>query len=472
MEEVSKVLVVDDHDTARRSIANLVRRHGYAAVESPSVEDAFRAFDAGQFDVVLTDVRMGILGGFDLLRGIRSRAKHVPVVLMTGHASVSDAMDAMDAGAFDYLSKPVEYAPLGTLLRRALEHRRLLLQDEAEPDESVPTDLPDIVGKSSAMLAAFKRVARAARGDANVLILGESGTGKELVARALHKASLRADKPFVAVNTGAISAGVAESELFGHIRGAFTDARENRSGLFEQAHGGTLFLDEIGDFELGLQVKLLRAIQERTIKPVGGNEEIEVDIRLVSATNHNLFRRVKEGRFRDDLYYRINVVQISLPPLRERVEDIPQLAAYFLQKFTAKSGRRAPRLTDEALKVLERHPWPGNVRELENVMRRAVDFCTDGLITPDLFMNGEDESAHHVAVPELPAWQEPVSEETLATAHDLAVRHGFVPLREKMQQYIDEVVEATGGNLSQAAKILEVSRRTLQRSSARRRQSA
>lgn len=466
MEEETRVLVVDDHGPARHTIAALVRRHGHKAVECENVEDAFRAFDADRFDVVLSDVKMGMLGGFDLLRGLRKRAPHVPVVLITGQASVSDAMDAMDAGAFDYLSKPVEYVSLGQLLRRAIEHHRIMLRASIEdsPSEPLPPPLPNIIGSSRVMLAAFKRVAKAARGDANVLILGENGTGKEMVARALHDNSDRADKPFIAVNVPAIAAGVAESELFGHRRGAFTDARESRTGLFEQAHGGTLFLDEIGDLDLSLQVKLLRAIQERTIKPVGGNEEIEVDIRLVSATNLNLLQRVKEGRFREDLYYRINVVQISLPPLRERVEDIPQLASYFLARFGAKSGRRIPRLSEEALLALERYRWPGNVRELENVMQRSVQFCMDGLVTPDLLMLGGDD--------ELVATPSENTEDGGTTQISSAGSHGFLPLRDKMELYMDEVIEATGGNLTQAAKILGVARRTLQRLSARRKRSA
>ncbi len=334
---------------------------------------------------------------------------------------------------------------------------------EEPPGEPLPPPIPNIIGSSRVMLAAFKRVAKAARGDANVLILGENGTGKEMVARARHDNSDRADKPFVAVNVPAIAAGVAESELFGHRRGAFTDARESRTGLFEQAHGGPLFL-EIGDLDLGLQVKLLRAIQERTIKPVGGNEEIEVDIRLVSATNQNLLQRVKDGRFREDLYYRINVVQISLPALRERVEDIPQLASYFLARYGSKPGRRIPRLSEEALLALERYRWPGNVRELENVMQRSVQFCTDGLVTPDLLLLGEDEL--------LAARTRQDMDEVGAVIPQAVGAHGFLPLRDKMELYMDEVIEATGGNLTQAAKILGVARRTLQRLSAKRKRTA
>jgi transcriptional regulator with PAS, ATPase and Fis domain len=272
-----------------------------------------------------------------------------------------------------------------------------------------------------------------------------------MVARQLHEKSDRSDQPFIAVNVAAIAPGVAESELFGHVRGAFTDARETRQGLFQQAHGGTLFLDEIGDLEPALQAKLLRAIQERRIKPVGGNDEIEVDIRLVSATNRDLAQRVREGRFRQDLYYRINVVTISLPPLRDRSEDIPMLAGYFLARFAARAGRPAPVLSQEALAVLSAHTWPGNVRELENVMQRAMQFCTDGVVTPDLLSMGEGIAGD----PSAPA--PPASTRQLVT------------LKQKMEQYVLEVLQHTGNNMTQAAKILNISRRTIQRMAARRR---
>jgi DNA-binding NtrC family response regulator len=449
----TRVLVVDDNDLVARALAAMVEANGHSAVVCNDVESAFERFDQLTFDAVVSDVKMGVLGGFDLLRGVKQRQSTVPVVLITGEATVSAAMEAMDEGAYDYLSKPVRPEALGQLLRRAIEHKRLLAREGgiAAAAESPPPSLTDIIGRSPLMLEAFKNVARAARGDANVLILGENGTGKEMVARALHEKSDRSEKPFVAVNVAAIAPGVAESELFGHVRGAFTDARETRQGLFQQAHGGTLFLDEIGDLEPALQAKLLRAIQERCIKPVGGNDEIEVDIRLVSATNRDLGQRVREGRFRQDLYYRINVVSISLPPLRERLEDVPQLSEYFLARFAARAGRRVPRLTSEALDVLLAHPWPGNVRELENVMQRVVQFCTDGLVTPDLLMIGETSPAMGPAV------------------QASAARRQLVTLKEKMEQYVLEVLSHTGGNLTQAARILDISRRTIQRMAARRR---
>jgi two-component system response regulator AtoC len=446
----TRVLVVDDLDYVARAIAAMAEQHGHEVVICYDVESALREFDRQPFDAVVSDVKMGALGGFDLLRGVKQRQSHVPVVLITGDATVSAAMAAMDEGAYDYLSKPVRPEALGKLLGRAIEHKRLLSRETPVPNAPPPA-FTDIIGRSPLMLEAFKNVARSARGDANVLILGENGTGKEMVARQLHEKSNRADKPFIAVNVAAIAPGVAESELFGHVRGAFTDARETRQGLFQQAHGGTLFLDEIGDLEPALQAKLLRAIQERRIKPVGGNEEIEVDIRLVSATNRDLAQRVREGRFRQDLYYRIDVVSISLPALRERIEDIPMLASYFLARFASRAGRPTPVLSEEALAMLAAHSWPGNVRELENVMQRLVQFCTDGVVTPDLLSIGEGAAGPG------------------ALQGHVGTRRNLVTLQEKLEQYVLEVLTHTGGNLTQAAKILDISRRTIQRMAARRR---
>ena len=450
----ARILVVDDQPIVARALAAMVQASGHEAVVSTDVEDAMARFGQGEFDAVLSDVKMGAVGGFDLLRRVRERAPFVPVVLITGEATVNAAMEAMEQGAYDYLSKPVRHDALAKLLARAIEHKRLLSNSvPVEPGEPGPTTLNDIIGHSPLMLEAFKIVARTAHGDANVLILGENGTGKEMVARALHDRSDRAGKPFVAVNVGAIVSTLAESELFGHVKGAFTDALQSRQGLFQQAHGGTLFLDEIGDLEMGLQVKLLRAIQERRIKPVGGNEEFEVDIRLVSATNADLEQRVREGRFREDLYFRINVVTIALPPLRDRREDIAELAGYFLARIAARAGRRTPRLSADALAALQVHEWPGNVRELENVMTRAVQFCTDGMVTADLLKVGRGVSAASAEA------AEPAAPRT----------EGYMTLRDKTDEYVREVLRHTGNNMTQAARILGIARRTLQRMAVRRR---
>jgi two-component system response regulator AtoC len=450
----TRVLVVDDKEMVATTLATMVRKNGHVAVTSHNVVDALQLFESEPFDAVLSDVKMGALGGFDLLRRVKERSPGVPVILITGEATINDAMQAMEAGAYDYLSKPVRNDVLGRLLNRAIDHKRLVARETQEPrTEPAPTTFTDIIGHSPLMLEAFKRVARAARGEASVLILGENGTGKERVARALHEKSDRADHPFVAVNLAALNPHLVESELFGHVRGAFTDARADRQGVFEEAHGGTLFFDEIGDLDPGIQVKLLRAIQDRRIKRVGGNDEIEVDIRLVSATNKDIQQLVRDGHFREDLYYRINVMMVSLPPLRDRREDIPELAEYFLARYAVKLGRSVPRVTPEAMEVLVRYHWPGNVRELENVAQNAVQFCNDGVITGDQLLVG------------------PLAAEVDSAPPDRE-GSGLPTLRDKMDEYILEVLGHTGGNLTQAARILGVTRRTLQRMNVRRRASA
>ena len=448
----TRVLVVDDQEIVARALSAMVRSFGHDVTSCHSVEQALAAFDTQPFDAVLSDVKMGALGGFDLLRGVHERAPTVPVVLITGEASVSAAMDAIAAGAYDYVGKPPRAEALGGLLARAIEHKRALAHERgAAPPEPPAPGLPDIVGRSPEMLEVFKKVARIAPGDANVLVLGENGTGKEMVARALHEKSHRADKAFVAVNASAITPGVAESELFGHRRGAFTDAREHHKGLFEIADGGTLFLDEIGDLDLALQVKLLRAIQEKKVRPVGAADEVPADVRLVSATNQDLRRRVDEGRFRRDLYFRINVVEISLPPLRERREDIPTLANYFLARYAGRIGRPVPVLAESTLALLLADPWEGNVRELENAMQHAVQFCTSGVVTPDL----------------LPPPRSPAAASAPGAGARPRAPGAFETLREHTQEYVREVLEFTHGNVTQAARILGVSRRTLQRMSGR-----
>ncbi|TMQ71832.1 MAG: sigma-54-dependent Fis family transcriptional regulator, partial [Candidatus Eisenbacteria bacterium] len=348
----ARILVVDDEPITARTLVRMVRHFGHEAVVAEGVEQAIARCSETTFDVVLTDLNLGGWSGFDLLRHLRDRAPEIPVVLITGYATIDSAMEAIQAGAYDYIAKPPTLEALGDLLRRAIEKRRTAdaalppVREERAEDEG----FHNIVGRSPQMLEIYKTVARAAPGRSSVMILGESGTGKELVARALHRRSR-----------------LLETELFGHVRGAFTGAVTSRRGLFEEAHEGTLFLDEIGDLSLPLQAKLLRAIQEHRIKPVGGNEEIEIDVRLVVATHQNLDEMLAAGRFREDLYYRLNVVTLSLPALRERREDIPFLMSHFLVKYSRLSGRPLMRFSPEAERALLDYPWPGNVRELENV---------------------------------------------------------------------------------------------------------
>ena len=450
--EPTRVLVVDDLDYVARSLAAQVRAAGHEAVICHNVEDALAAFEQQSFDAVLSDVMMGVLGGFDLLKGIQARSSVVPVVLITGDATVEAAMDAVEAGAFNYLSKPVLPEALKHALELAIEHKRLLSNAKNHPPlRRAPLVSETIRGRSPKMLQAFQVVARAAAGDSSVLILGENGTGKELVAKALHERGPRASKPFIAVNVPAIVESLAESELFGHEKGAFTDAKEMHRGHFEQANGGTLFLDEIGDLPIPLQAKLLRAVQEHRIKRVGGTEEIEVDIRLVSATNRDLPRMIERREFREDLYYRVRVIEIGLPPLRERTEDIEDMAKYFLEQSAARTDRPVPVLTEDALQILKRYEWPGNVRQLKNTIEGAFALAKDNILSSGDFHLGEGS----MSMPPLAGRTEP--EDT----------SGYQSLRARMDAYIREVLEHTGGNITQAAKILKVSRRTLQRMAGR-----
>ena len=444
--ERARILVVDDEPESARAIERMTRHFGHDVVVADSVEGAIQRFADTEFDAVLADVNLGRENGFDLLSHIREKSPEIPVVMITGYASVDSAMEAIGAGAYDYLAKPPALDALGAVLRRAIEKRRAApLEPAAEPPV---VTFENIVGKSPRMLEIFKTVARVAAGRASVLILGESGTGKELVARALHRHSPRAERRFVPVNVSAIPEGLLESELFGHVRGAFTGATTARRGLFEEANGGTLFLDEIGDLSLPLQAKLLRAIQEQRVKPVGGNDEIAVDVRLVVATHQDLERMVRAERFREDLYYRLNVVTIALPPLRERVEDIPILLEHFLRKAAQEAGQPAAHFSSEAERTLLAYSWPGNIRELANVVERAVAISDHGVIPPD-------------ALPPQVLGGATTSIPAMNSATE------FVTLDESIDRYVRQVLEHAGGNRSRAAKILGISRRTLHRMEAR-----
>ncbi len=441
----TRILVVDDDLSVAHVIARMAEQFGHATAVAGSVDEALGRLAEAPFDVILTDLKMPERDGLELLEQVRIDNPDVPVVVITGQATIDTAMEAIKLGAYDYLTKPPQLDMLGALLHRAIEKKSMAeevrnLQREIRKRYHVE----DIVGTAPQMLEVYKTLQRVAPSRTSVLILGESGTGKELVARKLHERSPRQGEHFVAVNVSAIPEGLLESELFGHVRGAFTGAMTARRGLFDEAHRGTLFLDEIGDLSLPLQAKLLRVIQEHRIKPVGGNEEHEVDARLVGATHRDLEEMVRQSQFREDLYYRLNVVSISLPPLRERREDIPLLVDHFLQKYEYETGQPAPAVSPEARSVLEAYPWPGNVRELENVVERAVLLSTQGVITPDA----------------LPA-------RVLGTAPEPTL----APLETMVERYVERVLQHTKGNRTRAAQILGISRRTLHRMAERRRRS-
>jgi two-component system, NtrC family, response regulator AtoC len=450
----ARILVVDDDLTVARVIARMAESLGHATTVAGSVDEALGHLSRSAFDAVLTDLSMPGRSGLDLLRHVQAESPEIPVVLITGKGAIDTAMEAIKGGAYDYLAKPPQIEMLGALLRRAIEKKRMaeeMRHLQREVSKHAPAG--EIIGASPQMLEVYKTLQRVAPSRTSVLILGESGTGKELVARKLHERSPRRLERFVAVNVSAIPEGLLESEMFGHVRGAFTGAMTARRGLFDEAHRGTLFLDEIGDLSLPLQAKLLRVIQEHRLKPVGGNEEHEVDVRLVGATHRDLDEMVKRGSFREDLYYRMNVVSISLPPLRERgAMDIEMLVEHFLHEYEQETGKTPPGVSTEAFALLKAYAWPGNVRELENVVERAVLMSTHGFITPEALP------------PRLHGIPAPTSSAPIPVS-------GFPPLDAMIERYVEQVLDHAKGNRTRAAHILGISRRTLHRMDERRRRS-
>jgi len=438
-----KILVVDDDANARASLAEFLRSEGY---DVETAADGFKALPKlNDFapDLLLTDLQMPGLDGLGLLEKALEAEFEPAVVMMTSHGGIESAVAAMRAGASDYLSKPLNLDELVILLERALERRalrieaRLLRQRLAKRDR-----VENIVGTSEPMVRLFETILQVAPSRASVLITGESGTGKELVASAIHQHSNRASKPFIKLHCAALAESLLESELFGHERGAFTGALTRRDGRFKQADGGTLFLDEIGEISPAIQVKLLRFLQEREFEPVGSNQTIKVDVRVIAATNRDLGKEVKEGRFREDLYYRLNVVSIETPPLRVRPTDIPLLALRFMYKYAEENGKKVERFSDAALSQLMQYRWPGNVRELENAIERAVVVCKHDEIRPqDLAPHIVKSEARTVdGVPAIPG----------ATLSDLE-RYAIL-----------KTLEHTGGSTSRAAEMLGISPRTIQ----------
>ncbi|MFT3691806.1 MAG: sigma-54 dependent transcriptional regulator [Kofleriaceae bacterium] len=399
------ILVVDDEQSMRDFLAIYLRRSGHQVTTAVNGSEAAGRIGDGGFDLVITDLRMpGELDGLGLLKAIKASPATTPeVIVMTAYASTDTALSAMKQGAYDYLTKPFKLDEIEAVVNRALEKRALVAENLTLRERVAgKARLAQIIGKSRAMQQVFELIGKIHSTRTSVLITGESGTGKELVARALHTEGARGPQPFVAVNCGAIPEALMESELFGHKRGAFTGAIADKRGLFLEANGGTLFLDEIGELSLGLQVKLLRALQERKIKPVGETEELEVDVRIIAATNRDLEADVAAGSFRADLYYRLNVIEVRIPPLRHRREDIPALAEHFLRRFTAEQ-RRSAQLTAEAMRKLEALDFPGNVRELENVIERAVALTSGPLIGADDLPDPKPRAKLPAAPVELPA---------------------------------------------------------------------
>jgi DNA-binding NtrC family response regulator len=452
---MTRVLVVEDDNVARDLLCEILRGEGYDVDAAADGSNAIGRAKQSTYDLVVSDVRMEGAGGFEVLKIFQKEQPDVPVILITAFGDVSGAMAAIQKGAYDYVSKPFNVEELKLTVKRALERRRIAETSRPEAGEAqVEAPIEDIVGKSPAMLDVYKLVARVAPTAATVLVVGESGTGKELVARAIHEHSSRQDKPFVPVNCTALTESLLESELFGHAKGAFTGAAQAKRGLFEESHGGTLFLDEIGDMGAKMQAQLLRALQDGEIRRVGGNEAIKTDVRVVCATNRDLEAEVRASRFREDLFFRINVVTLKLPPLRERRSDIPMLVGHFLRKFAWRENRPISGVAPEALAVLARYSWPGNVRELENVVERALTLVKGGVVLPSDLPKEVLEGAV-IASPAGAAG---------STAEPLSALAGDRPtLAELERRYIELILSETGGNKKRAAEILGIDRRTLYR---------
>ena len=443
------ILIVDDERSMREFLGIYLRREGYRIEAAPGGTEAIAAIKGRAFDVVITDLRMPDIDGLTILAEAKRLHPDTEVIVVTAFSTTETAIAAMKAGAHDYLTKPFKIEEVGLVVDRAMEKRRLSRENLALRDEIKGRyKLDRLLGKSPAMQRVFDVLRKVASNRISVLLIGESGTGKELAARALHELSPRTDHSFVAVNCGAIPETLLESELFGHVKGAFTGASVDKQGLFEAAHNGTLLLDEVADLPLAMQVKLLRVLQERKVKPVGGVSEREVDVRIVAATNRDLEAEVEKATFRQDLYYRLNVIQIRLPPLRERREDLPLLVDHFIRKFSAEHGRNVVGAAPEVMSALMAYHFPGNVRELENMIERAVALATTDWLGVDAFPNlvglqGAQPCAS--AIGNLP-------EDGL----DLE-RH----LEEYERTILIKALERTGGNRTEAARLLGVSFRSM-----------
>jgi two-component system response regulator PilR (NtrC family) len=406
MPNPARILIVDDERSIRELLEIFLRKEGYAIQTAKSVAEALELIKATEFDLIVSDIRMPDMSGIDLLRHVRSNNFNGQFILLTAFASADAAIQALKMGAFDYILKTENYLEeLKVVVRHALENRRLREENTYLRREFKKVHgLGSLIGKSTAMQELFKMIEVVSGTNSTVLVTGESGTGKELVAKAIHLSSPRADDAFVSINCGAFPETLLESELFGYMKGAFTGAAANKKGLFEVADKGTIFLDEVGEMSQGMQVKLLRAIQERTIRRVGGTEEIPVDVRIIAATNRDLAGMVAENQFREDLFYRISVIPLEIPPLRHRRDDIPLLANHFLSRLNATMNREIERISQEALQRLEVYDWPGNVRELENAMERAFILETSKELTAAFLPNGSSHTAATVKVAaDLPA---------------------------------------------------------------------
>jgi two-component system response regulator PilR (NtrC family) len=446
---MARVLVVDDDKGMREVLEIMLSKEGYQVTSAPGGREALSICQKSKFDVVITDLKMPRVDGIDVLKGIKESSPETMVVLVTAYASGETAVAAMREGAYDYLEKNFDIEELKLTVRDALRRKGVEQGSEISFNASLDgaVSFENMIAKSKEMLKVFALIRKVANTPANVLILGESGTGKELVARAIHDNSERKGKAFVAINCGGIPETLLESELFGYMKGAFTGAYADRPGLFEVARGGTIFLDEIGELPVILQVKLLRVVQEKTFRRVGGSEDIKVDVRIISATNQDLSQKVKDGAFREDLFYRLNVIPIQMPPLRKRKEDIPILARYFIEKYSRQFGKEIRKISSYALELLMEYQFPGNVRELENIIERSVAMEQSNIILPEnLVLSGG-------------------SKEEINRPFDLELPDEGIHLDAEMarleKQLIEKALQKAKGTKTKAAQLLNMTRDAL-----------
>ncbi len=442
-----RILIIDDEDSIREYLSMMLEREGHIADATKDGKKALKLHSKAAYDVVITDIQLPGMSGIDILEKLRESDPTIPVIIITGHASQESAIEALNLGAFYYLLKPVSNEELKQVVRNALEMRRLR-EEKTDLERALHVSGErTMVGESENMTSVFDLIDRVAKTSSTVLLHGESGTGKELVARAIHARSARAEGRFVTINCGALPETLLESELFGHVKGSFTGAIRDKRGLFVVADGGTFFLDEVSETSPAIQVKLLRVLQEREVVPVGGTKPTQVDVRVIAATNADLEARIKDGTFRADLYYRLNVIPIRIPPLRERRDDIPLLVMYILEKI----GGKDLGVTDEAMEILTQYEWPGNVRELENIIERAV-----------ILADGKDISADSLNVSIFPEnLRRRARGEQVVTGGDLGV--SGVTLEELERRYLLQTLEETGWKKKQAAEILGINPSTLYR---------
>lgn len=452
-----KILIVDDEQSVRYSFKKLFNTSSFRIAEASNAEEAINAFNLNKPDLVILDIEMPGKDGIQVLKEMKEISPETPVIIITAYGTGDRVIKAMKYGAFEYIEKPFDIPRLKTVIDDALYSSKLVPTNATDEPQKIPqrkmVDEEILVGESASIKEVFKLIGKVAASDANILVVGESGTGKELVARAIHKYSERSSKPFIAINCAAIPDALLESELFGYEKGAFTGADRQKLGRFEEAQDGTLFLDEIGDMNLSLQSKLLRVLQEGTIERLGGSKVIKVNVRIVAATNRNLENDIANKSFREDLYYRLKVITISLPPLRMRKEDIPILVNHFLAKYSSITKKEALTIHPNAMKQLFEHNWPGNIRELENVIKRAIILAKSKVINPDFLFEGNEKPSSNFDFenPRLFAYLNPKMASSHGDVYKLAID-------EFEKDLIVWALSKTNGNQVQAAKLLGVSR--------------